>query len=295
MYVSWCLGGLGNQMFQYAFKRAYELKHRVTVKLDISGFETYDWHKFKLDRFNTDRHYSTKEENLIAKQPKTVRNTYLPGMIRKYFHIEKNKIINEKSISEINGAFTSQTQNFYDKAYFAGYFASEKYFIDYRREIIDCFTLSVPLNKPNIRMLAKIKATNSISLHVRRGNYLALKHIYNICSLEYYKQAINEIANDVSEPHLFLFSNDIEWVKENLEIDYPFTVVDINNEDNDHFDMELMKNCKHNIIANSTFSWWSAWLNENKDKIVIAPDSSIWFCDGRASCDIPEAWKQILA
>ena len=122
-------------------------------------------------------------------------------------------------------------------------------------------------------MLAQIDKVNAVSLHVRRGDYLLAKNmsVLGVCGLDYYKKAIEYVAKNVKNPYFFLFSDDIPWVEENLKINYPYEIVDINNGKNSFYDLWLMKNCKHNIIANSSFSWWGAWLNENPNKIVVAP------------------------
>ena len=177
--------------------------------------------------------------------------------------------------------------------YFEGYFQTEKYFKIFRKELLKDFSLKTELNDKNKKMLEQIKSTNAISLHVRHGDYLNLQNHFKICSLDYYKNAINLIIQKVENPHFYIFSDDIDWVRKNFNLNHHITIVDINSSNEGYFDLELMKNCKHNITANSSFSWWGAWLNENPDKIVITPKT--WFVNGdEERIDrIPEDWIEL--
>lgn len=141
-------------------------------------------------------------------------------------------------------------------------------------------------------MLEKIQNTNSVSLHIRRGDYLQCERFIE-CSLKHYYDAIDYIEQQTAKKNLtiFCFSDDIQWVKENLKINYETYFVDINKDINSYFDIELMRNCKHNIIANSSFSWWGAWLNENPNKIVIAPTQ--WYKNEPLYDIIPTEWIKL--
>lgn len=181
---------------------------------------------------------------------------------------------------------------FNGNTYIFGYFQTEKYFKHLRKELLEDFTLKTPLNEENVKMLTKIKSTNSVSIHVRRTDYL-LQHkkiAYDLSDSDYFPKAIAYIGERVKNPHFFIFSDDIAWCKKNLNIKYEHTFVELNDESNGVFDLELMKNCKHNIIANSTFSWWGGWLNENPDKIVVAP--ALWFRKGDNQT-VPDDWVRI--
>lgn len=148
----------------------------------------------------------------------------------------------------------------------------------------------------NEQVAQNILSVNAVSLHVRRGDYvsnLTINQFHGTCSLEYYNQAIAQIAKKVETPHFFVFSDDPEWVKSNLKIDYSITIVDHNNADKNYEDIRLMSLCKHHIIANSSFSWWGAWLCRNPNKIVIAPLK--WFNDKSINTTdlIPDGWIKI--
>jgi hypothetical protein len=140
-----------------------------------------------------------------------------------------------------------------------------------------------------------MKDANSVSLHVRRGDYVthaATAKVLNPCSLDYYHKAIECVSRTVTSPHFFVFSDDPAWAQRNLKITFPTKYIDKNSGSQNYVDMHLMTHCKHNIIANSSFSWWGAWLNKNPDKLVIAPTN--WFANGIDDRDlIPPEWIRL--
>ena len=290
-------GGLGNQMFQYAFACALSNKFGAEVLFDFSFFEDVKFHKdvtqrvFELDVFNLECKSITKEDLVKVKRPdfdsklKRTLAKRLPKLFGINYFREKNNFCFEKKLLD--------SPDYY---YYDGYFQNEEYFKHLRPELLKKFTLKVQPDEKNQKILKKIQTTNSISIHIRRGDYVDLKcasKFHGVCSLGYYQSAVDYLSKRVVAPHFFVFSDDIEWVMENLEIEHPSVFVDFNS-DKGWLDFNLMKNCKHNIIANSSFSWWSAWLNENKDKIIIAPNK--WFaeCSGLDSKSIlPENWIKI--
>lgn len=286
-------GGLGNQMFQYAFAYVLSKKFKTQLTLDFWWFEAVKTHinvtprVFELDAFNTDYKVATQQdlEQVVRKnnQPKWQKFLWKNLKIKKY-KPAKNVFLQQFAFEFDKNLFTS------DYLYYDGYFQNEKYFKDYKNEIVKCFSLKDTLDKKNQSALELIKSTNSVSLHVRRGDYVALDSVnklHGICPLDYYKNAIEYISKHVKNPHFFIFSDDIGWVRENLKIDYSFKVIDFN-QGKGWLDLNLMKNCKHNIIANSSFSWWGAWLNENPDKIVIAPKK--WLATKQKGDILPKEW-----
>lgn len=164
-----------------------------------------------------------------------------------------------------------------DNAYISGYFQSEKYFFDIRDEVIKSFSFNENTKKAGMDLLAQNGVTlegETVSVHIRRGDYLKFPGVYgNICTEEYYDRAINYICEQVSNPRFLIFSNDTdwceEWVKKYPELD--MRLIKGTDEDTGYIDMYLMSLCKHNIVANSSFSWWGAYLNRNSEKLVIAP------------------------
>lgn len=287
------IGGLGNQMFQYAFAKAIQKKSKDTVLIDLSWFEECKKiecvtpREYELNMLNVEENFATEEQvkELFAKDKKQKK---IPKLFRKLFispiFLREGKKKN----------FQKRLFNKKGDTYFEGYFQTEKYFLSVREELLNEFTLKQPLNEENQEMLEKIKSCNSVSLHIRRGDYTKdYAAAHGLCSLDYYKKAMDYISEKVEEPHFFLFSDDIDWVVENFDMEYPFTVVNLNNEKSGAYDLELMKHCKHNIIANSSFSWWGAWLNENPNKIVFAPKK--WFADKKIKNNdiIPKKWVKI--
>lgn len=283
-------GGLGNQMFQYAFAVALGCKCQDEILFDFSYFKEIAQgnviiRPFELEVFNTDCKPACDEDlKLVIEKNGT---NFFDFLFRKN-KPEKN-ILRQKSAYIFEKKFLSKP----DIYYYDGYFQNEKYFKQCRNELLKSFSLKEALDEKNSEVLKQIKNTNSVSIHVRRGDYVTLESansLHGLCSLGYYEKAIEYISNKVKNPHFFVFSDDIDWVKANLKIDYLCTVIDFNQE-KCHFDLELMKNCKHNIVANSSFSWWGAWLNENPKKIVIAPKH--WLAI-KEKCDIvPSGWVKL--
>lgn len=292
-------GGLGNQMFQYAFGQALANQCSVKVAYDASWFEemrSLDWQhaverRYGLSAFNAAVCFATSSQITECCPKRLVRHSRLPGEIRKWFNIPKYKVL--------SGKILERQENVYDKTlleaksfgYYEGYYQTEKYFKSIRSQLLEAFSLADPLNQENQLMLKQIREHNAISLHVRRGDYVQLADIYGVCSSVYYQNAVEYMLSHVQNPYFFIFSDDTEWVRDHLKLDIDCTIVDINDEKTAHWDLELMKNCQHNIIANSSFSWWGAWLNANPEKIVVVPQQ--WFADGRATDVICEDWISI--
>lgn len=172
-----------------------------------------------------------------------------------------------------------------------GYYQSEKYFKEITNIIRKDFTFPKPVDIINQKLINQIDNTESVSIHIRRGDYLNIPNTQNICSISYYKKAINLILKNISNPQFYIFSNDINWCKQHLQIDKAIFISN-NTGKNSFIDMQLMSCCKHNIIANSTFSWWGAWLNNNPNKIIISPNK--WMNDTNGTGDIiPNDWIKI--
>jgi len=290
-------GGLGNQMFQYAFAYALAKSLDTKVTLDLSWFEAVKSHEnvtvriFELDVFNIDYEIAAQED--LQKVLPTQRRSKIQKFLWEAFKIEKHKPLGNTFIQYASYNFDKNLLTSPNYFYYNGYFQNEKYFKPIRRELLESFHSSIPLDEKNQHILDKILETNSVSIHVRRGDYVTLecaKNFHGTCSLEYYEKAIKYIAKKVKNPHFFLFSDDIDWVIKNLKIEHPFTVVDFN-QGKGWLDLNLMKSCKHNILANSSFSWWGAWLNANPSKIVIAPKK--WTSKKAKGSIIPTEWVKL--
>lgn len=291
------VGGLGNQMFQYAFAYALGKRFNAKVKLDLSWFEAVKNDNemttriFELDVFNIDYEIATDED--LASVVLSKHHSKINRFLWNKFKVKKFKPTGNSCVEKSAYVFDKTLFEPSEYIYYEGYFQNEKYFKNEREELLKNFNSAIPIDEKNQSVLNKIRETNSISIHVRRGDYVSLEcasKFHGTCSLDYYKKAIQKIVKSVDNPHFFLFSDDIDWVIKNLKIEYPFSVVDFN-QGKGWLDLNLMKNCKHNILANSSFSWWGAWLNENPQKIVIAPKR--WSLKKQKGNIIPRGWIKL--
>lgn len=180
--------------------------------------------------------------------------------------------------------------------YVDGFWQNENYFVAISDLIRHEFTFPPIRSAANRRLAEQIAGTTAVSLHLRRGDYVngALGSTWlNACTVDYYQRAATRIAEQVSNPTLFVFSDEIEWAQQNLHLPFPVVYVNHNKGEEAFEDMRLMSLCQHHIIANSTFSWWGAWLNPRPNKIVIAPQE--WIVKGNITADmvVPKEWLQV--
>jgi hypothetical protein len=281
-------GGFANQMFQYAFAKKAMIMTNTKLKFDIETFNE-NWalphEKFGLCIFpKIAFEFSSKQENFFFKRKTLFRSSFLLKVFKFVFGYN---VVKEEEFSykpELLLKFRKNT-------YIDGYWQSEKYFNDIRQDLLSDFTFPL-FEKNNLELSEVIQKSNSVSIHFRRCDYIKNEE-HGVCSLEYYYNAINYITVNLENPMFYVFSDDITWVRENLKIEFPVKYIDWNTGDKSYNDMHLMSLCKHNIIANSSFSWWSAWLNQNLNKIVIAPKK--WFNnrDWDTSNLIPSTWLQL--
>ncbi|WP_170000227.1 alpha-1,2-fucosyltransferase [Campylobacter sp. RM9328] len=268
MIIVKIIGGLGNQMFGYAYAKALQQKG-YEVKIDISAFETYKLHGgYQLDKYYIDLDYSTKDEN-----NRFYKNTIFHKVLKR-LRIDFFKIIRENSL-----LFDKKLLEIKDNRYLDGYFQCEKYFKDIREVVLKQFTINQEFSNYTKDVEKKIlNSQNSCSIHIRRGDFVNNNNIliHGACSIEYYNKSMRYLEDKIANISYFVFSDDIEWVKNNLSIQNGI-YIDCKKKRIPHEDIYLMSLCNHNIIANSTFGWWGAWLNQNKNKIVVAP--KIWFAD----------------
>lgn len=285
-------GGLGNQLFQYAVAKTIALNNGVPMKMDLSFFKDYKWHEYSLAPFNIDENFATLEECMALLEPKF---SFIDKVIRKIG--ASNKPIHYK-LEEKGFAFDSTILEEKPSKYMIGYWQSEKFFEPIKEIIQKDFQVKIPPSQENKKILDIILESQSICIHIRRGNYVSdetINNFHGTCSMEYYNAAISYMKSKIVNPKFFVFSNDITWSKEHLDFEGDKVFVDLNDDKTDYEDLRLMQNCKHQIIANSTFSWWAAWLNENPEKIVIAPKQ--WFANEEMQAQtqdlIPESWIRL--
>lgn len=295
MIITKLIGGLGNQMFQYAVGRRAAYINKTLFKLDVSGFkkqEDMTKREYFLGCFNISESFANEKE---VKKLKTVGKSKLSRYFLKF--ISFFTLYNKRShIAEKHFYFDPNILKVREDTYLEGYWASERYFKDIENIIRHDFTFKVKPDSENKKLIKKIENSMSVSIHVRRGDYVSVRktqECHGVCNLDYYKKAIKLITAKVKKPHFFIFSDDPEWVKQNLKLSYPNTVVDHNFQKKDYEDLRLMSLCKHNIIANSSFSWWGAWLNQNKNKVIIAPRR--WFNNVLINTKdlVPQFWIKI--
>lgn len=271
MIITKLQGGLGNQMFQYALAKKIALMHNTEVWLDVSHFNIDGTRKFNLQPFKLHKQMATPNLlYLFDKLNDTYKVTTWYKLKKKIF---KFIVIKEPHVSYSADMLNKSMKN----TYLDGYWQTEKYFADIRENLLGDFTITEEAKGKNAELLLEISSCNSVSLHIRRGDYVSnntTNAIHGVCSIEYYNTAINYIKERVKSPVLYVFSDDMPWVKANLKTDLQVHYIDHNN-GIAYEDMRLMRMCKHNIIANSSFSWWGAWLNTNPNKIVVAPQK--WY------------------
>ena len=287
MIISRLIGGLGNQMFQYAAGRSLAIANSCELKLDVSGFENYTLHNgYELDIFNIKAGIANSKEvsRLVSKQSRLMR-----------FVFRKLKI--KKSTHFLEKSFTFD-HNFFDAkppVYLDGYWQSYKYFESIEPQLKQEFSLKNSISRLNLDISEQISSVNAVSVHIRRGDYVSNKHtnsVHGLCSLDYYRAAIQTITERVENPFFFIFSDDIAWIKDNLTTNSDTVYVDHNSGKQSYNDMYLMSLCQHHIIANSSFSWWGAWLGSNPNKIVISPKQ--WFINDTITDDlIPKSWVRL--
>lgn len=297
------LGGLGNQLFQYAVGRALSIERDAKLILDSSFYDyPHFWtakRECRLNHFNINCdfiHYSRLPASFMSlvcqgawKMPKMI-NFVAENLLQKFPCPIHNAHYIHETIFESRPEIFEHSGNLY----LDGNWQSEKYFDKYADAIkndLQIITAPTPENKIWGNFILK---HNTICLHVRRGDYvtdsIARQHV-GTCSIEYYKVAIDYIADRIDNPVFIVFSDDILWARENIPIDFPVYYMTHNNSETDYEDLRLMSQCTHFITANSSFSWWGAWLGDYEDKIVVCPQR--WYNDGTKNDIIPERWVKI--
>ncbi len=270
-------GGLGNQMFMYALYIAMK-KTFPNTRLDLSDMQHYHAHH-------------GYEMNHVFNLPKT--EFCINQKLKKVLEFLFFKTILERKQKGSLDAYRKPIA--WPFIYFKGFYQSERYFKDVEADVRKVFTFNSALFNEKSKALLQLleKDECSVSLHVRRGDYLQPKFWKNngsVCQLPYYHNAVKAMAQHVASPHYYVFSDDIEWVRENLPLPHA-TFIDWNKGKESWQDMMLMSHCRHNIICNSTFSWWGAWLNAHPGKIVVTPNR--WYASGDDPYIVPKGWLRV--
>lgn len=278
-------GGLGNQMFQFALYEKFKSLGKKAV-LDTSFFRSdQKLRRLELGLFGLAYKEITDEEAAV------IRGF---GYHDSVWDRIRYKLMPSKYIVYRDKIDAFQPDIFQmDNVYLSGYWQNEKYFDDIKYTIQKCFTFPEVCGDENRKILENIRKTNSVGIHVRRGDYLSgrNKSVYGgICTERYYQNARSFLEERIEMPVYYLFTDDPEWARINLYTTET-VIVENNKEKNAWIDMYLMSQCKHNIVANSSFSWWGAWLNRNMGKVVIAP--SRWFGNHTTTDIICKDWNRV--
>jgi hypothetical protein len=281
-------GGLGNQLFQYATGRRVAMDRQAPLKLDLSWYWQNQARLCSLLCFNICAEEASAEDIAMTRGKRRDKETHQLKLAKPYYH--------RPWIRQRGRKFDANILDIQIPVYLDGYWQSEKYFATIEPVLRQELTVTVPPDAQNQAMAHKICQHNAISIHLRRGDFVSSPQAskrHGTCSLAYYRRAIDTLAELVDAPHFFVFSDDMAWVQENLVSDYPTTYVAHNGWGKDFEDLRLMSLCQHHIIANSTFSWWGAWLGANPQKIVIAPQT--WLTDPYHDSRyiIPATWLQL--
>jgi hypothetical protein len=279
MIVVRLMGGLGNQMFQYALGRRMALEQGVQLKLDLSWFDEEGQvadtpREYALAGWRIDAHFATRDD------------------LRKFKRIWPWQAAG-RIIREPRTGFHPDVLAVRAPVYLIGYWQNENYFRPIERLLRDEFELRSGLTRSYEEAERRISTVSSVSLHIRRGDYVtnpATNAFHGTCSVEYYRAASALIQAKVKDAELFIFSDDLEWARRNVQLGLPSHFIDHDAAMPPEQDVWLMSRCRYHIIANSSFSWWSAWLSPSPAKIVIAPNR--WFNDPKHDCRdiVPPAW-----
>lgn len=288
MIIARLLGGLGNQLFQYAAARAVALRHREELRFDISGFASLPGRSYRLHHFGIEgRPLEGEELSTLG-----VEGLHSPwGQLKRKLGLRPKMPI----ITEPHFHFDSRLEQAPAHCYLSGYWQSPRYFAGIGPHIRREFQVRGPLSERTLDLAQSIAASESVAIHVRRGDYISnptAASVHGTCGSAYYATAERLLLENRPRVQAFIFSDEPEWAASNLRLAMPATFVDHNPPDRDYEDLHLMAQCKHHIIANSTFSWWGAWLATHPDKFVVAP--RVWFqgADHRVDDLIPPEWKR---
>lgn len=271
-------GGLGNQMFIYALYLSMK-QQGINVIIDLSDMVHYHAH------YGYEMHKVFGLPNIEFKM-----NQKLKKVVEFLFF---KTILERKQHGSLNPYFGKQL---WPLVYYKGFYQNERYFSQCAELVRKAFTFD--LKQANERSLQAIKAidndAHAVSIHIRRGDYLQPKHFKFsgcVCTTAYYQRAIDYMLQHDAETHFYVFSDGMDWVKQHLTLPANATFVDWNNGTDSWQDMMLMSHCKHNVVCNSTFSWWGAWLNNNPNKMVICPNQ--WSVKDKADKFVPNSWIQL--
>lgn len=299
-------GGLGNQLFQYAFGRRMSLANDAELCIDASGFQRIlapdperGVRVFGLDHFNIAGTILRERSRRNAPRP------WLQRKFRKYLNKAANLLERRKPYYMRREVYEPEDQHFTfdahvygrrisDDVTFYGYWQTEKYFHEVEQLLRQELVVKDRLEGLNADLANEMSSTDSVSIHVRHGdNANAVATALGVLPSEYFQTSVSQLTKEVSQPHFYVFSDDIAWAQQLLRIGGPTRFVGHNGDVRNYEDLRLMSFCRHHIVGNSTFSWWGAWLGRKSGQIVYAP-RRYWQNIDRPNPDLyPDTWRLI--
>ena len=279
MIIARLTSGLGNQLFEYAVGRQLSLTSGLPLKLDCTHYFVDKVRSYKLGYFDICAEVISDVE--VARFLKFQRNTSLIGTLYRSFQSFYPKHKRRQFVETGCYFYDPELMSIKSSAYLYGYWQHYKYYENLYPQILDELTVKDEFMHDSNGIISEIlQDSSAVSIHVRRGDYARdpkTNRYYGLLPMDYYDRAVAIISQSVAKPKFYVFSDDLLWVKENFKINGVVRFVDIESGTKDYLELYAMSKCRHNIIANSTFSWWGAFLNRNAAKIVIAP--SHWVND----------------
>jgi hypothetical protein len=285
-------GGLGNQLFQYAAARRLARARGAELRLDLSrlggpGLRTP--RRYELGALNVAAEVAGADDLAkIRREPK--------GLVERVRTRLSGDGSGLRVVREAHFHFDPAVLDLPDGVCLAGYWQSERYFADVADLVRKEFTPKAPLAGRNAELAGEIEGCEAVSVHVRRNDYLAdpaVLAVHGMCGPAYYERALAHVAERLADPVFFVFGDDAEWARGNVRAPGRMVIVDHNGAEHPAEDLRLMGLCRHHVIANSTFSWWGAWLNPRTEKVVVAPQR--WFATDQWDTRdlIPAGWVRL--
>lgn len=273
-------------MFQYAYGLYLAGRYDTQLWLECSQMATDPLRDLMLHRWKIDTPHVTDHLRQL------IPSRYGGNGWKNWLHGNRSL----RRVVERPFGFQEKYLDTGDNVFLDGYWQSERFFPQLRSQLQDCFQPSGNTSATTVAIAKKMAQANSVSLHVRRGDYVSNAHtnsVHGVCSLEYYQSCINQLQGSTESMHVFIFSDDPSWCQQNLALGCPVTYVQHNGAEQAHEDLWLMTQCKHHVVANSSFSWWGAWLRTDDSGTVFAPQP--WFrspsLDTRSV--VPASWRRI--
>ena len=291
MIIVWVSGGIGNQLFQYAFGRRMSLDRGVPLKLDLGRYRPNYFRAFRLGCFAVTPEIAAPDELPFIRPHGNIRRP-ITRWLQAHLPPSWLPAVEEAHPFQVDPAILRVGRN----VYLRGNWQTQGYFEPILDLIRREFTFTVAPDAANQAMAEQMASVNAVSLHIRRGDYANDPNVnrrFGVLPLDYYQRAAEIMAKKAGSPHFFVFSDEPDWVRQNLRLEHPLTIVDHNGNDKDYEDLRLMTLCRHHIIANSTFSWWGAWLGHNPDRQVIAPARWYLSIDRPTPDLLPNSWMRL--